>query len=523
MNRATKGALALLFVGLLVIGSANFLLSVREDRQQISTSDAARSKGSIAIGVDNFVGYFPLCSLHMRNLMLADGYLLECRDDQADYEKRFEALADGSIQFAVSTVDTYLLGGRRFAYPGIILTVIDESKGGDAIVASASAVRSLDDLKTKTDVKVAFTPSSPSHYLLKAVGVHFDIPLLLRADSDWRVETSGSSEALLRLQSGAAQVAALWEPDVSKALAQPGVVKLLGTEQTEKLIVDILLVDRKYHDGHPEVSRLLVANYFRTLKHYRDHADQFERDVAERTGLDTAQTKTMLGGVRWVTLHDNATLWYGLSTPGMMPSHGLFEAIESTLRILGEVGDVSGSPLPGGDPRRIINSSVVESLFTEGVGARFNADTSFNRKQVVSSLEKDFPSLSESAWSALREIGTLKIRPIRFRSGTGVLTLAGKEELDKAVETLKSYPNFRMVIEGHTNPKGNEEANKSLSQARAEAVSRYLQVTYRLDRDRLRASGLGSSRPLLRQPDETYRAFMDRLPRVELRLVSEVY
>ena len=45
----------------------------------------------------------------------------------------------------------------------------------------------------------------------------------------WRLETNGSSEALERLLAGEAQAAVLWEPDVSRALAQPDMIKLIGS------------------------------------------------------------------------------------------------------------------------------------------------------------------------------------------------------------------------------------------------------------------------------------------------------
>ncbi len=63
------------------------------------------------------------------------GYVLNCDDDKADYAKRMQRLKGGELQFAVATIDAYLLNGAPNAFPGTIVAVIDESKGGDAIVA----------------------------------------------------------------------------------------------------------------------------------------------------------------------------------------------------------------------------------------------------------------------------------------------------------------------------------------------------------------------------------------------------
>ena len=139
------------------------------------------------------------------------------------------------------------------------------------------------------------------------------------------------------------------------------------------------------------------------------------------------------------------------------------------------------------------------------------------------SLGRQFKPLSEQAWSSLREIGTLKTLPVVFQSGTAELGLEGKQELDKAMENLRHYPNFRVVVKGHTGLRGNPEENRKLSQERAESVARYLQVTYNVDLNRLRVVGYGSEKPLPQLPGESERAYGYRLPRVELSLVAEVF
>ena len=89
------------------------------------------------------------------------------------------------------------------------------------------------------------------------------------------------------------------------------------------------------------------------------------------------------------------------------------------------------------------------------------------------------------------------------------------------METLSHYPNFRVVIKGHTGLRGDPEENQLLSQERAESVARYLGVTYNVDSNRLRIVGLGSKLPLPQLPGESERAYSYRLPRVELALVAE--
>jgi outer membrane protein OmpA-like peptidoglycan-associated protein len=521
MERRTVGALLLGGLLTAAAGGGYVMLPIIQSSQQVSTSDAARAKGTITVGMDNFIGYFGLCSEHMRQLMLADGYKLDCRDDKADYAKRFEMLREGKINLAVATVDTYVLGGQRTNYPGAIVAVVDKSKGGDAALASEKAVKDLTDFKSRLDLKVAFTPDSPSDHLRKAMGVEFDIPLLRSREKSWRIETKGSEEAREKLLSGEAQVAIMWEPDVSKALARPGIVKLLGSEASPNLIVDVLLANRDYNDRYPDRVRLVLANYFKTLKYYRDNPERLRSDAASYAGVSGAVAEQMLKGVEWATLADNADLWLGIAGPGQTPVYGLFEAIERTVRILKEFGDVTESPLPGGDPRRIINSAAVATLATEGL--QFPSASKAAGQRQADSLAAYFAPLDEAGWRALREVGTLKVQPILFPSGSDVLSLEDKKELDRTAETLKGYPLFRVQVEGHTKPGGDKEADRQLSQERAEAVARYLEVTYAMSPSRLRSVGFGASKPLPRASGEAERAYRYRLSRVEIHLKQEAY
>jgi len=68
--------------------------------------------------------------------------------------------------------------------------------------------------------------------------------------------------------------------------------------------------------------------------------------------------------------------------------------------------------------------------------------------------------------------------------------------LDKVVETLKSYPDIRLVrIEGHTDSQGSAEYNVDLSQRRVESVRDRL-IERGIDGRRLVARGYGEERPI---------------------------
>jgi hypothetical protein len=70
-------------------------------------------------------------------------------------------------------------------------------------------------------------------------------------------------------------------------------------------------------------------------------------------------------------------------------------------------------------------------------------------------------------------------------------------ELDKIVTMLKENPNLTVEISAHTDERGNNAYNNSLSQRRAQSVVNYL-VEKGIDKKRLVAKGYGKTNPLVK-------------------------
>lgn len=513
MNIHVKIAAGLLLAGALAAAGYKYLWPRFEAKVQIDTTDARGTKGRITIGVDNWVGYFPMCSGEMRKRMRAAGYVLDCEDDKADYPKRLAGLKSGHLQFAAATVDAYLINGQATGFPGAIVAVIDESKGGDAIVAWKDKVASLDELKTAPSTTIAFTPGSPSEHLLRSAAVHFDVPQLRGGKGSWRRETNGSQEALKQLLGKKTDAAVLWEPDVSRALGTAGVIKLLSTADTKRLIVDVLIASRQVLQQDADMVRTFLTTYFTVARHYRDNPEALAKDITAETKIPGAQVKPMLAGVAWAGLSDNFQTWLG-ATP---ETNGIVDVIQSTLRILMESGAVASDPLPDKDPYRILNSQFVGAVFT----ATATGQPMGGAVASGAALDQRFKELSATQWDQLREVGTLKALNVSFQSGTAELSYDGKAEIDRMMDVLRHYPTFRIRVRGHTAMSGDPEQNKLLSLERADAVGRYMNVTYNVDTNRILVVGMGSSQPLTRLPAESDRAYQYRLPRVEVALLSD--
>jgi hypothetical protein len=72
-------------------------------------------------------------------------------------------------------------------------------------------------------------------------------------------------------------------------------------------------------------------------------------------------------------------------------------------------------------------------------------------------------------------------------------------ELKKAVDFVKKNANARITVTGHTDTKGTEEYNQSLSERRANAVKEYLIDQQAIDRKQITAKGLGEKNPIAKE------------------------
>lgn len=100
-----------------------------------------------------------------------------------------------------------------------------------------------------------------------------------------------------------------------------------------------------------------------------------------------------------------------------------------------------------------------------------------------------------------------------FETNSDVLKVASTTELDELVTILKTYENSILTIEGHTDSKGSDEFNMTLSQKRASAVRVYL-IEKGIAENRLKSTGFGETNPIA---DNNTNAGRAKNRRVELK------
>lgn len=111
---------------------------------------------------------------------------------------------------------------------------------------------------------------------------------------------------------------------------------------------------------------------------------------------------------------------------------------------------------------------------------------------------------------------TFVLKDIFFEFDKSTLLQQSYFELMRLMSLLKTYPNMRIEIGGHTDASGSESYNQRLSESRARAVAEYL-VSKGVPEKRIQFKGYGKSCPIDTNETEEGRA---RNRRVEFKVVS---
>ena len=90
---------------------------------------------------------------------------------------------------------------------------------------------------------------------------------------------------------------------------------------------------------------------------------------------------------------------------------------------------------------------------------------------------------------------TYATQNVQFATSSSTLLATSLPHLNNVANILKANPALKVHIEGHTDSRGNEKVNQTLSTARAKACQAYL-ISKGVAADRLTAEGFGSTRPI---------------------------
>lgn len=113
--------------------------------------------------------------------------------------------------------------------------------------------------------------------------------------------------------------------------------------------------------------------------------------------------------------------------------------------------------------------------------------------------------------------GTIVLNHLIFAQGRSVIDPKSFPELDEVVAMLKENSKMEIQLEGHTDNRGNADANVKLSQSRVDAVKKYM-VSKGIGKNRVMTKAFGGSKPIATEDTEEARA---KNRRVEMRVLRD--
>ncbi|MEL6190405.1 MAG: OmpA family protein [Bacteroidota bacterium] len=136
-------------------------------------------------------------------------------------------------------------------------------------------------------------------------------------------------------------------------------------------------------------------------------------------------------------------------------------------------------------------------------------------------IKKDIELVSDTTFNILTENFNRSNKPIvfeslKFSSNSYKLKRSIKPKLDYLVRFLELYPQFDLVVEGHTDSDGDPRYNMTLSQQRAEIIANYITGAGSFDESRVSAQGFGDTKPVV--PNDT-KPNKEKNRRVEFKLI----
>ncbi len=94
----------------------------------------------------------------------------------------------------------------------------------------------------------------------------------------------------------------------------------------------------------------------------------------------------------------------------------------------------------------------------------------------------------------------VQLNPILFDFDKHNIKPQAAFELDKLVDLMKKYPEMVIKVEAHTDSRGNDAYNMTLSDRRAQSTVQYV-ISKGIDAERISGEGLGESRPAVKCGD----------------------
>lgn len=144
--------------------------------------------------------------------------------------------------------------------------------------------------------------------------------------------------------------------------------------------------------------------------------------------------------------------------------------------------------------RGLAKNVTVTTMGADGIGAASVSASADAITTANSEAEKALASIKTDQVRALDIATALNMQIINFATASTDIPVVNQSILDQAAALMQRAAHVNLKVVGHTDSQGNAQANKALSQQRAQSVVNYL-VSKGVDPAQLQAIGMGQDKP----------------------------
>jgi len=396
-----------------------------------------------------------------------------------DAPSKNKALQEGKVDAVWETVDELPIALGGFKAAGVDVKAflqIDWSRGGDACVASKE-VKKVEDVIGR---KAAVLMFSPDHTVLEFMLTNSRLTAeeVAQARKATSFSTDDFTYARILFGKGQVDVACLWEPDVTLALAsRPGAHRLFSTADATELVADTLVARRDFLDLYSELAVKLARVWFAGVKKAESDRSAAAKLVATvcsrfRDELGYEATLKAFDWVKWTTLADNVRM-FGLD--GRPPAFDRVYNQADGIWVNYPQAEIKDRFAPV-----LLRDDRIVRRIWEAEGRKVATRAESYRPEIAATGKPLFT----------------KPLSIAFHYGKSELTGEAMASLNQSVvPQVQMAGGMYVRVEGNTDNLGDDTWNQTLSERRAQAIVDYL-ASRGIDRRRLVARGNGSNNPV---------------------------
>ncbi len=381
---------------------------------------------------------------------------------------------------------------RNAGKDGKAVMIVNNTQGGDAVIARDPAIRSIEDLAGRSVALLQFTPShgmlidAIDNSSLTARKKESIKPVFINAEE-------GTAGVRAAYESGNVDAAVIWDPDL--ALAQRNVTGshvVYSTKTATNLIFDVMVCDSRVlerPDGQAAMQKF-VEGWMEGVTAARANPDnavdalvateEFYTLLADKEGKPFV--KSLFANLVWTGLEDNARI-LGLAG-GTNHYERVYRRFDGIYR---QAGALANPQSPVINPQESFDYRFIKKMLTQDTGAT----------RAAAKPQNTF-SQAELA-QATKQQSAIVTKPVMvgFGTGTAMLTKRAQKTIDEEmVPFIENNGKAYFEISGNTDFTGAQSTNMRLSAARARAVADYLSIQWEFPKDRFKIVGNGSELPL---------------------------